>query len=213
MSSEPGAGGMPDGRSGRQLVGMLLRASAVAVVFALLGLLIWDIVQSGNGASFATKIKQGKKPTAPAFVFPVLWDHRETLPAALRSRLADGRLALTELRGYPVVVNFWASWCVPCRKEAPTFHAVAARYAGRVVVVGMDTQDFKSAARKFLRRYDVNYVSVRDGTDRTYTAYGLTGVPETYFLDRRGRALRHAVGAVSRRELEDAVRTLLKESR
>ena len=52
---------------------------------------------------------------------------------------------------------------------------------------------------------------MRDGTDRTYTAYGLTGVPETYFLDRRGHAVSHAVDAVSRRELEQAVRALLNE--
>lgn len=146
---------------------MLLRASAVAVVVALLGLLIWDIVQGGKGASFTTKITEGKKPVAPLFALPVLREHRETLPPALRARLDDGRLALTELRGYPVVVNFWGSWCVPCREEAPAFRAVARRYAGRVIIAGMDRQHFMGAARRFLRRYDVNYVSVRDGTDRT----------------------------------------------
>lgn len=185
------------------------RSAAVAVVVALLSLLVWDVVHSGQGASFTSKIAQGKKPAAPRFELPVLWDRRETWPASLRPRLDDGRLDLRELRGYLVVFNFWASWCVPCKGEAPAFHAVAQRYAGRVVFVGMDTQDFKGAARRFLRRYDVNYVSVRDGTDRTYTAYGLTGVPETYFIDREGRAVDHAVGAISRRELEAAVGKLL----
>jgi cytochrome c biogenesis protein CcmG/thiol:disulfide interchange protein DsbE len=195
------------------VIALVLRAIATGVVLALLGLLIWGVFHRGSGASFTSKIKQGKKPPAPAFALPVLWDRRETWPDRARLRLDDGRLALRELRGYPVVLNFWASWCVPCKEEAPGFHAVAQRYAGRVVFVGMDTQDFERAARRFLRRYRVNYVSVRDGTDRTYTAYGLTGVPETYFLDRRGRAVGHSVGELSERELERAVRALLRESR
>jgi cytochrome c biogenesis protein CcmG/thiol:disulfide interchange protein DsbE len=190
-------------------LGFAARTAAIGVVVALLGLLVWDVVHSGSGGSFTTKIREGKKPDAPVFTLPVLWDRRDTWPAALRARVGDRRLGLDELRGYPVVVNFWASWCVPCKAEAPAFRAVAERYAGRVVFVGMDTQDFKGAARRFLRRYDVNYVSVRDGTDRTYTRYGLTGVPETYFIDRRGRAVDHAVGGVSKRELEAGVQALL----
>jgi cytochrome c biogenesis protein CcmG/thiol:disulfide interchange protein DsbE len=188
---------------------LAVRTAAIGVVVALLGLLVWDVFHSGSGTSFTTKIKEGKKPAAPAFALAVLWDRRDTWPPALRGRVDDGRLGLEELRGHPVVVNFWASWCVPCKAEAPAFRAVAERYAGRVVFVGMDTQDFKGAARRFLRRYDVNYVSVRDGTDHTYTQYGLTGVPETYFIDRSGRAVDHAVGAVSKRELEAGVRALL----
>jgi cytochrome c biogenesis protein CcmG/thiol:disulfide interchange protein DsbE len=188
-----------------------VRTAAIGVVVALLGLLIWDVVHSGKGASFTTKIREGEEPAAPVFALPVLWDRRDTWPSALRARIDDGRLGLDELRGYPVVVNFWASWCVPCKEEARAFHAVAERYAGRVVFVGMDTQDFKGAARRFLRRYDVNYVSVRDGTDHTYTQYGLTGVPETYFVDASGRAVDHAVGAVSKRELEAGVRALLRK--
>jgi len=182
--------------------GLVLRTAAVGVVVALLGLLIWDIVHSGSGASFTTKIKRGEKPPAPAFALPVLWDRRETLPSALRARLDDGRLGLDELRGYPVVVNFWASWCVPCKAEAPAFHAVARRYAGRVVFVGMDTQDFRGAARRFLRRYDVNYVSVRDGTARTYTAYGLPGGAGDVFP----RSSRARGGPRSRRRLEARAR-------
>jgi cytochrome c biogenesis protein CcmG/thiol:disulfide interchange protein DsbE len=190
----------------------LLRTAAVGLVVGLLGLLIWDMFGTTSGAKFTTLIKQGKKPAAPVFSLSVLWDRPQTWPVALRSRLNDNKLALTELRGFPVVVNFWASWCLPCRDEAPAFRAVAERYGGRVVFVGMDTQDLKSAARRFLRRNKVNYVSVRDGSAHTYTAYGLTGVPETYYLDRRGRAVAHSLGAVSEQELGRNVRLLLKES-
>jgi cytochrome c biogenesis protein CcmG/thiol:disulfide interchange protein DsbE len=191
----------------------VLRAAAAGLVVALLGLLVWDLVATGSGASFVTKIKNGKKPLAPAFAVPVLWDRHATWPKALLPRLDDGRLALVELRGYPVVVNFWASWCIPCREEAPAFRAMAQRYAGRIVFLGMDIQDLKSSARRFLGRYRVNYVSVRDGSNSIYTAYGLTGVPETFFLDRGGRAISHSVGAVSQQELEQNVQALLKEAR
>jgi len=68
-----------------------------------------------------------------------------------------------------------------------------------------------SAAMRFLTRYKVNYVSVRDGTDKTYTAYGLTGVPETYFIDRRGRIVVHKIGQASKTDLATSINILLKE--
>jgi cytochrome c biogenesis protein CcmG/thiol:disulfide interchange protein DsbE len=197
----------------RRATVMVSRAAAVGLIAALLGLLVWDLVDTSGGASFVTEIDKGKAPPAPELDLAVLWDRRENWPSAVRPRLDDGRLTLAELRGFPVVVNFWASWCIPCREEASAFNAVAARYAGRVVFVGVDTQDLKSAARRFLRHYKLDYVSVRDGTDQTYSAYGLTGVPETYFIDRRGHAVSHAVGAVARKDLEVAVAALVREPR
>jgi cytochrome c biogenesis protein CcmG, thiol:disulfide interchange protein DsbE len=71
--------------------------------------------------------------------------------------------------------------------------------------LGVDVQDFESDARSFLERYDTNYVSVRDGGSSTYENYGLTGIPETYYLDARGRVVAHAVGEVSPDELEAGI--------
>jgi cytochrome c biogenesis protein CcmG/thiol:disulfide interchange protein DsbE len=81
----------------------------------------------------------------------------------------------------------------------------ATTHAGEVVFLGLDVQDFESDALRFLERYDTNYVSVRDGGDSTYSAYGLTGLPETFFLDRRGRVISHWVGEISEQELEAGI--------
>lgn len=188
------------------------RVAAIGVVLALLVLLTVSLVRSGDGARFVDRIAKGRKPPAPPFNLRVLWSHDETWPKPLQPGLRDGRLALGELRGQPAVINFWASWCVPCKEEAPSFAAEARKYRGRVAFVGVDVQDLESAAKRFLRRYKVNYVSTRDGSDKTYTAYGLTGVPETYFIDRRGRVIEHAVGAVKKDELAASLETLLKAS-
>jgi len=186
-----------------------VRAAAASLVVVLLGLLVWDLVRSNSGASFVSQIGKGKLPPAPQFTLPVLEDRRATWPPRVRARLDDGRLGLSELRGVPVVVNFWASWCIPCREEAASFRAVASRYAGRVAFVGLNTQDLSGAARAWLKRYQPSYVSVRDGSDRTYQAYGLTGFPETYFIDREGRTRLHVVGSTSRADLERYVRELI----
>ena len=145
----------PDGREEprRRLVPGLrlaLQVAAVSIVVALLALLTWKVVAGSPGSSFVDRIGRGKKPPAPAFALPVIWKHDETWPSAARRALADGRLALTELRGRPVVINFWASWCLPCRDEAPELAAAARKHAGEVAFVGIDVQDFTSDARRFL---------------------------------------------------------------
>ena len=134
-------------------------------------------------------------------------------PERVRPALADDRISLVELRGTPVVLNFWASWCIPCKEEAPHLAAAARAYRRNVAFLGLDIQDFVADARRFLDRLDVPYSSVRDSSSRRYGAYGLTGVPETYYIDARGRIVAHAVGAVSREELErDLILLLGSES-
>lgn len=168
----------------------------------LLTLLVLRTLAKQTGPHLVSELKAGNKPLAPRFDLPVLWPHAETWPETLRGTLADGHVTLYELRGYPVVINFWASWCVPCKAEAPRLVASARAHVRKVVFLGVDVQDFKSDARRFLERYETNYVSVRDGGDSTYSAYGLTGIPETYYLDRTGRVIAHSIGEVSPEELE-----------
>lgn len=198
----------PSGRS----FWLLLRTVSVLLVASLLALLVWRIVDKGRGSKLVAAVRTGAKPPAPAFALPVLWDHAQTWPADRRRALEDGRVETAELRGYPMVINFWASWCIPCKREAPRLVASARSHAGEVAFLGVDVQDFKGDARRFLRRYDTNYVSARDGTDATSSDYGLTGLPETYFLDRRGRIVGHEAGEISPAEIEAGIELGLGEA-
>jgi cytochrome c biogenesis protein CcmG, thiol:disulfide interchange protein DsbE len=185
---------------------LALQFAALALVAGLLALLVWRMVASSRGAELVSRMRHGKKPAAPAFVLPVIWPHAETWPRSLHPALADSKIALADLRGHPVVLNIWASWCIPCKKEAPELAASARAHAGRVAFLGLDVQDFKSDARRFLGRYDARYVSVRDGSGATGDAYGITGVPETYWIDAHGRIVDHYPGQISRQQLEAGIR-------
>lgn len=183
-----------------------LKLVALAAVAGLLGLLVWATLAAGRGSSLVSRIAAGKKPAAPQFSLGVLWPHSDTWPASVRGALADGKVDLRELRGHPVALNFWASWCVPCRDEAPILRTAAERHRGQVVFLGVDVKDLTSDAREFARKYTLNYVSLRDGSGaKTWNNYGLTGVPETYFIDARGRIVSHIPGAVSARTLEEGL--------
>jgi thiol-disulfide isomerase/thioredoxin len=98
-----------------------------------------------------------------------------------------GRLALAALRGHPVVINFWASWCAPCRAEMPMLVRAAHAYAGRgIIVLGMDVDDAPTDARRFLALYRVDYPIVIVPNDRLSRAYGVIGLPTTVFVDAAG---------------------------
>ena len=182
-----------------------LRLAALSVVVGLFGLLAWATLSAGRGNSLVARIAAGEAPPAPSFSLKVLWPRAETWPVAARRGLADGRLDLRELRGRPVVVNFWASWCIPCRDEAPILNASARAHAAKVVFLGVNVQDLSSDALAFSREFDTPYASVRDRGNGTYEDYGLTGVPETYYLDSGGRIVAHAPGAISRTSLEQGI--------
>jgi cytochrome c biogenesis protein CcmG, thiol:disulfide interchange protein DsbE len=108
----------------------------------------------------------------------------------------DGTLALSELRGRPLVLNFWASWCVPCKDEAPLLKGAHEQFGKRVEFVGVDIKDARSSALAFARRYDLDYLHVRDENGAIYADYGLTGQPETFFIDGEGEIVEHVNGPV-----------------
>ncbi|SRR6266566_4611680 len=186
----------------------MLQVAALAMVAGLFALLAWRIVDAGRGARLVSEVRAGKKPLAPDFTLPVLWRRPETWPKAARAALEDGKVSLRELRGQPVVLNFWASWCAPCAAEAPRFRAAARAHRGQVAFLGVDINDFASDARRFLRKYKIDYVAIRDGSASTESRYGLTGLPETYYLNAKGRVVVHSPGEVSQQELEQSLRAI-----
>jgi len=188
---------------------VVAQLAALALVVALFALLVWKIAFGQSGADLVAAIKRGERPTAPSFDLPVIWHRPSTWPERVRPALADSRVQLDELRGTPVVLNFWASWCIPCKEEAPFLAASARAHRREVAFLGLDIQDFASDARRFLRELDVPYPSVRETGDEIHSSYGLTGLPETYYIDGRGRIVAHARGAISREELERDIALLL----
>jgi cytochrome c biogenesis protein CcmG/thiol:disulfide interchange protein DsbE len=187
----------------------LAQLASLVLVAALFSLLAWTVVRSTPGSGLVAAIARGETPAAPSFDLPVIWNRMDTWPPRARPALADNRVSLGELGGTPVVLNFWASWCIPCKEEAPFLAASATAHRRDVAFLGLDMQDFTSDARRFLRRVDAPYPSVRETGDKTHRAYGLTGVPETYYIDRRGRIVSHTTGAVSREDLESDIAHLL----
>ncbi len=108
-----------------------------------------------------------------------------------------GTIRLEDLRGKVVFLNFWASWCPPCRAEARTLEAAWQRYKDReVVFLGIDIQDTEQDARAFLKEFGITYLNARDASGEVAIEYGVWGIPETFFIDRDGRITFKQVGAL-----------------
>jgi cytochrome c biogenesis protein CcmG, thiol:disulfide interchange protein DsbE len=131
-----------------------------------------------------------------------------TLPAV------DGaQVSLEAHRGKVVVVNFWASWCYPaCYEEAPVLERGWRTYRDRdVVVIGVDIQDSVDAGAKFIKDFDLTFPNGRDVGGKVSVDYGVYGVPETFFVDRRGQIRAKHVGAVTEERFRTEVERLLRE--
>jgi cytochrome c biogenesis protein CcmG/thiol:disulfide interchange protein DsbE len=179
---------------------LVLQIAAVAVVGLLLALLGWRVADRQAGQSLASGVAAGDAPAAPDF----------TLPRLDRS----GDVTLSSFRGQVVVLNFWASWCVPCRDEAPLLESAWQRWRDRgVVVLGVDAQDFTADARAFVSKYEQTYPNVHDGSGKTLGRYGITGFPETWFVDRDGRLVGERIqGPVTAEALERNIQLALGET-
>jgi thiol-disulfide isomerase/thioredoxin len=115
---------------------------------------------------------------------------------------------LAQQRGTPVVVNIWASWCPPCKAEAPELAAAAARYEGRVRFIGVDAQDDRGGAADFIARYGLPYPSVFDPTNAIAVSFGLYSPPSTLFFDANGTLVRTVPGQISPEDLDRGLRAI-----
>lgn len=177
---------------------------ALPIIVLFLGLLTYGLVTKAPNTRIDDTLATGRAGPAPEFELAVLerGDLGPRLERALGPALADGQIAMRELRGHQVVLNFWASWCVPCQEEAPLLERswLEARDRG-VVFLGLNIQDVTGDARSFIRRYGNTYLNVRDPTNRVARKWGLTGLPETFFITARGSVVGHVIGVLSEAQM------------
>jgi cytochrome c biogenesis protein CcmG/thiol:disulfide interchange protein DsbE len=173
-------------------------AAAVGVV-ALIGLLAYGLASNEPDRGIEQALARGERPAAPRIELPRL--------------SGGGRESLQRYRGKVVVLNFWASWCVPCRQESPLLQRWHERISqgGRGTVLGIDILDVSGDARDFAREYDLTYPMLRDGDGDSLDDWGVVAYPETFVIDRRGRIAASRRGPVDRGFLRDEVLPLIEE--
>jgi cytochrome c biogenesis protein CcmG, thiol:disulfide interchange protein DsbE len=134
-------------------------------------------------------------------------------PALELPRLSGGGTAsLADYRGKVVVLNFWASWCEPCREESPLLERWHRRMRGQdATVLGVDALDVTDDALEFIEQYGLTYPMLRDGGGETREAFGIAGFPETFVIDRQGRIAAVRRGPVDEQFMREHVRPLLQE--
>lgn len=165
---------------GRALRAWVARGGLLLPVLVLLGVLAVALVRHQQTLAIEAALARGDTPPVPEVTLPGL----------------DGPpVSLASLRGHPVILNFWASWCVPCRQEAPLLEATWREFQGRgLLVLGVATQDLDGAARDFIREVGITYPNVRDPDGSVARLFGTTGVPETFFIGSDGRIRGHFPG-------------------
>ncbi len=179
-------------------------ALGILASVALLALLAYGLLAQAPDTSVDDQLARAAAPEAPGFELTVLETGvpGKRLAGRLDAVVRDRRIALQELRGTPVVLNFWASWCVPCQQEAPRLERAWRRAGGDgVLFLGLNMQDVRADAREFLQEFDVTYPNVREGGNEVAQRYGLTGLPETFLITARGKIVGHVIGVISPEQL------------
>ena len=172
--------------------------AVICVLAALVGLLAYGLSQNEPDRGIEQALARGERASPPAIDLPRL--------------SGGGRQSLDDYRGKVVVLNFWASWCEPCRAESPLlerWHRRIARRRG--TVLGVDVLDVTSDARDFIRKYRLTYPMLRDRSGDALADFGVVAYPEPFGLDRRGRIAATRRGPVDQACLEKHVPRLLEE--
>ena len=172
--------------AGRKKIGVVI---AFAVILALLGLLAWGL----------RKVQAGPRESGMAPDFTITG--------------FDGRtVTLSELQGQVVIVNFWASWCPPCREEAAYLEETWRKYEGKgVIFIGVDWVDTEKEALAYIKEFDITYLNGPDIGTRAAQAYNIQGVPETFFVAKNGELRGVHIGPLASPQLDEKIEELLAE--
>jgi cytochrome c biogenesis protein CcmG/thiol:disulfide interchange protein DsbE len=179
----------PIGQPKQRWLGKGGRLLAFGLLIALLSLSAWGLVKANSGP-----VDSGLAPDFTLTSF-------------------DGRtLTLSQLRGQVVIINFWASWCLPCREEAAYLESTWRRYKDQgVVFIGVDWVDTQKEALAYMKEFDLTYFNGPDLGTRIATAYRIKGVPETYFVAKNGELRGVHIGPLHAPELDQKIDELLAE--
>lgn len=175
----------------------LFRKTAIAiialVIIGFLGLLVWGMLnrQPITGLSGITMVNR----PAPDFAL---------------NTFKGETISLADLRGKPVIINFWASWCPPCREEAPLLEGAWQMFQKRgIIFLGVNVQDRKEDALSYLKEFEVTYPNGPDPSGEIAINYGVSGLPVTFFISRDGKVLRRWVGALAPKVLMSSMKEIM----
>jgi cytochrome c biogenesis protein CcmG, thiol:disulfide interchange protein DsbE len=186
----------------------LAPAVGIAAAVGLVALLAYGVIARNPDTTIDDSLARDQPIAAPSYRLAVLRHGKlgPRLERKLAPALDDGRVAASELRGTPYVLNLWASWCVPCRDEAPVLVREWRRARSRgVLFVGIDMQDADEDAGAFMDHFGVDYLALRDPTNNTLQRYGATGIPETWFISARGKIVNHVIGVITPAQLRAGI--------
>ena len=158
----------------------------VCVLLALIALLAYGLAQNEPDRGVDEALARGERSQAPAFELPKLG--------------GGGSESLADYRGQVVVLNFWASWCKPCRDESPLLERWHRRIRDRgATVLGVDILDVTGRAQAFVDEFGLTYPMLKDKDGEGLDKFGVVAYPETFVIDRQGR-----IAAVARGPVDDA---------
>ena len=188
----PGSGRLA--RAGRMAGRLVLRHKLISGLVAI-------FVVAAVAVSLATSGTGGAPPAPVAAGF------------TLDSLTSPGQhITLSQYQGKPLIVNFWASWCEPCQQETPLLANWYNRQHGHVVIVGLDENDTAASALQFAKAKGVSYPIGVDPQLAAANAYGVTGLPQTFFLNAQHRIVDHVLGAVTQADLAKGLRLMQASS-
>ena len=174
--------------------------TVTAVVGGLVALFLFGLLRGPPDRDIASNLVDKQ---VPGFVLPVYERYQTTYGPTLD---------LADYKGKPLVLNFWASWCAPCRDEAPVLETAWRKYGNDVLIVGVQSQDrgARDNGRAFINQFDLSFPNVFDDDSAAFIDYGVFGIPETFFIRPDGTLALRYTGQLTTELLDTQIEGLMQ---